>query len=163
QIGVDRTHRRSDVEGDPVFLRDHRLRIRPDLVRRVSVHGDPVRANQDEIDLAVTEEVARGAVRDDRVLDTGFQELPRGQPRSLEAGSGLVYVDEEASPVLLGDAHRSRRGSVVYRGQGSGVTVREDSRSVTNQLRSMLPNLSALLDIDRKSTRLNSSHDQISY
>src|SRR5206468_10284268 len=99
QIEVDRARRRRDVERDAVFLRDDRFRIGADLVRRVSVDGNPIGADQHEIDFPVPEEVARGAVRDDRVFNPRLQELPRGEAGPLQAGPGLGYVGEEAPPV----------------------------------------------------------------
>src|SRR2546425_10942750 len=87
--------------------------------------------------------MARGAIRNDRVLDPGLQELPCGQPRPLEAGPGFVPVDEEAAPLLLGHAHRGRRSPVIPGRQGAGVTVGQDSGSVADAPRPVLAFLSA--------------------
>src|SRR3989454_6372050 len=100
QIEVDRARRRRDVEWDAVFFRDDRFRIGADLVRRVSIDGNPIGADQDEIDFPVPEEVARGAVRDDRVLNPRLQELPRGKAGPFQAGPGPGYVRQQSPPAL---------------------------------------------------------------
>src|SRR3989442_13669415 len=100
QARIDRAGRSRHVERDPVFFRHDRLSVRPDLVRGVAVRGDPVGAYEDEVDFAAAEEKSRGAVRDDGVFDSGLQELPYGEPSSLEPRPRLIAVAEEPSPLL---------------------------------------------------------------
>ena len=81
------------------------------------------------------------------MFDSGLQELPCGQPSSLEPRARLVHVDEEPSALLLRDAHRRHRGPVVDRRERPGVTVRQDPRAVPDQLGPMLADLSTPLDV----------------
>src|SRR6185503_12839706 len=46
---IDRGERGRDVEGDPVLAREHRERVRPDLVRDFAVSRDAVGAHDDEV------------------------------------------------------------------------------------------------------------------
>src|SRR5437773_1807115 len=61
---------------------------------------------------------------------------------------GIFAPDARStSIVLIGHSHWSRRGPVVHRGEGTGVTVGEDSRAVSDQFRPVFSNPSALLDV----------------
>src|SRR5690606_12055308 len=90
---VDGRRRRGDVERDVVLARDERNRVRADLVRGVSVRRDAIRADDDEVDAAVTHEGRRHALGDDRRVDPVANELPGGEPRALEKRTGLVGKD----------------------------------------------------------------------
>lgn len=49
-VQINRRHRRRHEERHPVVLRSNRERVRPDLVRRISVCRDPIGADNDRID-----------------------------------------------------------------------------------------------------------------
>src|SRR2546421_8267471 len=66
------------------------------------------------------------------------------------AGGGkAVMLERLGARVVAGDARRDRMGRLVQTVRRAGVAIR--------------PAVADLLAADRKSTRLNSSHDQISY
>src|SRR5438552_1377848 len=66
-LEVDRRTRRGDVKRDAVFLREHSLLVRADLVGGVTVGGNAVGADEAEVYLAVAHVVAAGIVGDDFV------------------------------------------------------------------------------------------------
>ena len=123
-----------DEERDAVAGREDGQRVRPDLVRGVAVGGDPVRPDEDDVDLAAGHEVAGGDVRDERVRDAGLGQLPGGQPRALEVRPGLVDPDVDGAAGVVGRlddpegrpelAARERPGVAVGRirsGRSSGT------------------------------------------
>ena len=94
-----------DVERDAVARRQHGQRVGADLVGRVAVGRDPVRPDEDDVDLAAGHQVPGGHVGDQRVRDAGLGELPGRQPGALE--------DTAAS-------RRPRRGPAGRRGGRPG-------------------------------------------
>src|SRR5467141_4267610 len=92
QIEVNRAGRRRDIERNAIFFRDYCLAVGPDLVRGVSVGRDAVCSDEDEVHLAPSEEMARGSVRDDGVLDSFLQEFPGRESGPLQARPRLIGV-----------------------------------------------------------------------
>ena len=74
---VDGRGRRDDVERDVVVTCEHGERVRPDLVRRVAVRGDPVGAGDDQVDLAARHHRRRGASRRSRRAGSRPSRAPR--------------------------------------------------------------------------------------
>ena len=64
---VDRAGRGADVERDAVAGREHGQRVGADLVGRVPVGRHPVRADEDDVDLAAGHQVSGGHVGEQRV------------------------------------------------------------------------------------------------
>ena len=154
--GVRRQHIERVGNGDALHVRRHRARhvgrvhdagvrfpqldlghdglhVRADLVGRVPVRGDPVRPHEDEVPLAPAQKVSRRAVREDRMLDPFLDELPCGQARPLQPGSGLAHVDEELAAALVGHAQGCHGGPVGPRGESSFVAGGQDERAVLYQ------------------------------
>src|SRR5690606_16049426 len=107
---------------------------RADLVRGVSVRRDAIRADDDEVDAAVTHEGRRHALGDDRRVDPVANELPGGEPRALEKRTGLVGKDGDTLAGVDGAADDAERRAVTGRGQRARVAVREDPRAVGHDL-----------------------------
>ena len=63
-IEIDRRKRRRYVEGDTVSLRKHCDHVCSDLVRDITVRGDPITADYDGLHAALLHDVAAHAVRD---------------------------------------------------------------------------------------------------
>ena len=97
-VEVDRARRGRDVERDAVAGRQDGQRVRADLVGRVAVGGDPVRPDDDDVDLAAGHEVAGRDVGDQRVRHAGLGQLPGRQPGALQVRPGLVDPDMERRP-----------------------------------------------------------------
>ena len=103
--------------------------VRPDLVGRVAVGGDPVGADEDDVDLAAGHQVAGRDVRDERVRHAGLGELPGGEPGALEVRPGLVDPDVDRRARRGGPPGRPRAPSRTGRrraarccsGSGSGA------------------------------------------
>ena len=114
-------------------LREDRLRVRPNLVRRVPVRRDSVGPNEDEIDLSPLEKQARGRVDDDCVIDPGVPELPRGEPRALKVRPRLRGVHEELPPRFLRRREGGHHRPDVHRREGPRVAMREDPHPVLDE------------------------------
>src|SRR6266566_9865064 len=80
---VNCARRCRDVERDAVLPGNDRLSVRANLVCRVSVRSDAIRADQDEVDFSPAEEVTGRSIGDDRMVDSFLQEFPRREPRAL--------------------------------------------------------------------------------
>ena len=106
--------------------REDGQRIRPDLVGGVAVGRDPVRADEDDVDLAARHEVARSDVRDERVRDAGLGQLPRRQARALQIRPGLVDPDVDGSLGVVRDLDDAERRPELAAGERPGVAVGQD-------------------------------------
>ena len=123
---VDRRGRRDDVERDAVARRQHGQGVRPDLVGRVAVGRDPVRPDEDDVDLAARHQVAGGDVGDERVRDAGLGELPGRQPRSLEVRPRLVDPDVDRPLGMMRGLDDAERRPELAGGERPRVAVGED-------------------------------------
>ena len=129
RLEVDRARRRADVERDAVAGREHGQRVRPDLVGRVAVGRDPVRADEDDVHLAAGHQVTGRDVRDERVRHAGLGQLPGRQPGALQVRPGLVDPDVDGPLLVVGDLDDARAPSRTGRrraarccsGSGSGA------------------------------------------
>ena len=124
--GIDGRRRRGDVERDVVRTREHRQRVRADLVRDVAVRGDPVGAHHHRVDRAGGEQRTGGGVDDDAERDAEPVELPRGEPCALQHRPRLVDPDGHGPAALVRGADHAERGAVPDARQCAGVAVRED-------------------------------------
>ena len=104
---VDRRGGRDDVAGHAVRAREHRERVRADLVGGVAVVRDAVGAEHDGVDEPAREQLPGGDVGDQRVRDAVLGQLPGGQAGSLQQRARLVDPDVQARIALR--APRARR------------------------------------------------------
>ena len=118
--------RGADVERHAVAGSQRGQRVRPDLVRRVAVRGDPIRSDQDGVDRTRGEERAGRRVGDERVRHPCLLELPGGQPGALEIRPGLVDVDVDLPARLNGGLDDTQRRPELAAGQRTGVAVGQD-------------------------------------
>jgi O-antigen/teichoic acid export membrane protein len=77
---VERARRRGDVERNGVRLGQERDAVRADLVGRVAVGRDPVRAHDGDLDLAFLHDLRGHAVADQGHRHSSALEFPSGQP-----------------------------------------------------------------------------------
>jgi len=111
--------------------RDDREGICPDLVRRVAVGRDPVRADEDRVDLSGRDEVTGGDVGDERVGDAGLRQLPGRESGALKVGPGLVDLDMDGALRVVGGLDDAECGPELAAGEGPGVAVgQEADRSI---------------------------------
>ena len=137
---VDRADRRGDEERDAVARGEHGQRVRPDLVRGVAVGGDPVGADDDDVDLAARHQVAGGDIGDQRVRHLRLRQLPGRQPRALEIGPGLVDPDVDGPAGVVGRLDDAQRGPELAARERSGVAVGQDpERPVLRELERLQP------------------------
>ncbi len=113
--------------------RQHRERVRADLVRKIAVRRDPIGAHDDEIDLCLTHQRSRRGVRDQGTGDAGVSELPCGEPRSLQHRPRLVYEHVQAPPRLVSQIDRGERGADPAGRERPGVAVREHRGAVGDE------------------------------
>ena len=123
---VDRAGRRADVERDAVPRREDGQRVRADLVGGVAVGRDPVRPDEDDVDLAAGHQVPGGHVGEQRVRHAGLGQLPGRQPGALEVRPRLVDPDVERAAGVVGGLDDAERGPVLAAGERPGVAVGED-------------------------------------
>ena len=97
-VQVDRGRGRSNVEGHLMSIGEHCKGVRADLVGHVAVGRDPVGTHDHDVDIAAREQRAGHRVGDDGVGNPEPIELPRGEPRALEQGPGLVDPDLHCLP-----------------------------------------------------------------
>ena len=64
--------------------------VRPDLIRRVTVGRDAVRAHNHGLDLALLHEMSRHVIGDEGHWDAVFGEFPGCQARPLKERPGLI-------------------------------------------------------------------------
>ena len=108
--------------------REDRERIRPDLVRGVAVGGDPIGADEDDVDLAAAHQVPGGDIRDQRVGYAGLSKLPGREPRALEVGPRLVDPDGQLAPGVVGRLDDPERGPELAARERSRVAVGQDPK-----------------------------------
>jgi O-antigen/teichoic acid export membrane protein len=77
---VERARRRGDVERDAVGLCQERNAVGADLVGRVAVGRDPVRAHDGDLDLPFLHDLRGHAVADQGYRNSSALEFPGGQP-----------------------------------------------------------------------------------
>ena len=121
--------------------------VRPDLVRGVAVGGDPVGARHHEVDLAAGHERRRRPVRDHGMRDGELLELPRREAAALQERPRLVDPDVRDATRLVRGADCSERRSVATRREPARVAVREDARSLREQLHRVRAHRTAALDL----------------
>ena len=105
-----------------------------DLVGRVAVGGDPVGADDDQLDLALLHHLGGHVVADQGDGDAPPLQLPGGQPGPLEQRPGLVGEDVERLALLVGGEDHGQGRAVVGRGQAAGVAVGQDPLPRREQL-----------------------------
>src|SRR5262245_51408322 len=81
---IQRGERRGYVERNFVLARQHRDRIRSNLVRNVSVRRDAVRTYDYRVDKPLSHECAGHVVGDHAHINVVLPELPCGQARALQ-------------------------------------------------------------------------------
>mmetsp|Transcript_19122 Transcript_19122/g.67540 ORF Transcript_19122/g.67540 Transcript_19122/m.67540 type:complete len:337 (-) Transcript_19122:248-1258(-) len=153
---VDGAGRHDREEGDPVLARAHRQLVRTDLVGRVSVGSDAVRANEHDVHLALLHEQPSRVVGDEVDWHTVAHELPRGQARALQPRPRLVHphVHALAGVVALVD-HADRRADVDRR-QRARVAVVQDVRAARHKGRTVLRHALVHADVElREVVRLH--------
>ena len=109
--------------------------VRADLVCRVAVRRDPVRSNHDRVDFALRHDVCGGVVADQRDVDAGLHQLPRGKPRALQEWARFVGKNPNRLPLLLRHVDRRKRGAVLGGREAAGVAVRENREPVLQERR----------------------------
>ena len=139
--------RRDDDERQPVVRREDGETVRPDLVRRVAVGGDPVGARHHEVDLAAGHERRRRPVRDHGMRDGELLELPRREAAALQERPRLVDPDVRDATGLVRGADCSERRAVPTRREPARVAVREDARALREQLHRVRAHRAAALDL----------------
>jgi hypothetical protein len=144
---VDRRHGRRDVKRDVVLPREHGDRVGADLVRDISVRGDPIGAHDGEIDLAIAHERSGHAFGDDGGLDALAHELPGRQPCALQERARLVGEDRNPFSVLDRRAKHAKRGAIPRGGERAGVAVRQDTGAVRHDCRAVLAHGPAVRDV----------------
>ena len=113
-------------------VRQHGHRIGADLVRRVAVGRDPVRADDDR-STGPAPSAARRYVGHQPERDAVSQQLPGGQPRPLQERPRLVHQDLPDLPASPRRADHPQRRAVARRGQRAGVAVGQHPRPVRQE------------------------------
>src|SRR5690606_21160609 len=98
-----------------------------DLVHHVAVGRDAVCPDHHDLDEPAFHRVGGHAVGDQRDRDAVLEKLPRGEAGALKEGPGLAGVDADLLSLLACGSDHAERGAVAYRGQRTGVAVREDA------------------------------------
>ena len=116
-----------------MIARQDRQRIGSDLVRTIAVGRDPVRTNDDGIDLPGPQHRTGGIVGDEHHLDPGMLKLPCGEPRALKKRTGLIhkYPCDLALTCRSGD--HAYRGTDPCCGERTRVAVREKGHRTVEQ------------------------------
>ena len=102
-------------------------RVRADLVGGVAVRGDPVRADEDDVDLAAGHQVPGGHVGDERVRHAGLGQLPGRQPGALQVRPRLVDPDVDRPLRVVRRLDDAERRPELAAGQRPGVAVGQDA------------------------------------
>ncbi len=123
---VDRSVRRRDIERHAIGARRERLEIGADLVGGVAARGDPIGADDRQIDAPALHEMAAGVVGDDGVRHAVLAEFERGQRRALIARSRLVDEDVHRHAAIMRHVDRRRRRAPIDGRQPSGVAMGQD-------------------------------------
>ena len=76
---IDGRRRQRHIERHAIVVRGERLEISADLVADIAIGGDPVGADDDEIDHPVLHQMAAGVVGNDGMRHAVMAELPRRQ------------------------------------------------------------------------------------
>ena len=125
---VDGRERRGHVERNAVFAREDGHGVGADLVGGVAVGGDPIGADDHQIDPALPHEGSGHVVRDDRRLNAVPDELPRGQARALEKRARLVREHGDLLAGFDSAANDAQRRAVPGGRERARVAVRQDAR-----------------------------------
>ena len=125
----------------------HGQRVRADLVGRVAVRSDAVRAGDDAVDLAGGHQRCRRGIGDDGVRDPGRLELPGGQPRALKQRPGLVHPHVREQLPLPGRAQGADGAAVAPGREPARVAVRQRPRRRGEQLGRVSRHRTAALDL----------------
>jgi sugar lactone lactonase YvrE len=114
-----------DVKGDAVLFGQNSDRVSADLVGHVAVGGDAVCAHDHGLDAALTHEAGGHVVAEDGGRNAVGHQLPGGEARALQEGTGFVGENVNLLTALDGSADHSQSCPVAAGGQGSGVAVGE--------------------------------------
>ena len=120
---IDGRRRQRDIERHAIVVRGERLQIGADLVADVAVGGDPVGADDHEIDHAVLHQMAAGIVGNDRVRHAVMAELPGRQRGALIARAGLVDPDMDGDAAVMRQIDRRGGRAPIDRRQPAGVAM----------------------------------------
>ncbi len=126
---------------------EHRHAVGADLVGDVAVGGNPIGADHHEIDLPELHHRRGHVVGDHGGVDAVPDQLPRGEPRTLQERPRLVRQHRHLLATLRGGTNDAERGAVARRGQRAGVAVRQDARLLRHQLRAERAHRPAALDV----------------
>ena len=119
-----------DVKRDAVLLGQNSDRIGADLVGHVAVGGDAVCAHDHGLDAALTHEAGGHVVAEDGGGNAVGHQLPGGEARALQEGTGFVGEDVNLLAALDGSADHAQGCPVAAGGEGSGVAVGEHAAFV---------------------------------
>ena len=126
-------HGRGTVERDAVLFGQDGDVVGADLVGKVAVGGDAVRAYDDGLDAAGTHQAGGHVVADDGGGDAVGHQFPRGKARALQKRPRLVGVDVNALALFDRGADDAERGAVAASGQRAGVAVGEHAAFIRQQ------------------------------
>ena len=124
---VDRRRGRGDVERDPVMAREHRERVRPDLVRDVAVGRDAIGADDHEIDRRPRAISAAGRAVGDRAWRRCRAARAPTSSGARPAAAGAVSSTHTRGvlPGFERGADDAERGAVAHARERARVAVRE--------------------------------------
>jgi hypothetical protein len=109
----------------PCSLGEDGYVVGADFVGDVSVGGDAVCTDDDGLDAAGAHEAGGHVVADNGGGDAVGHELPGGEARALQEGTGFIGVDVNAFALLDCGTDDAERGAVAAGGEGAGVAVGE--------------------------------------
>ena len=119
----------ADVEGDAVVLGEDGDAGGADFVRRVSIGGDAVTADEDGVDPAVFHDGGCHVVADEGDVHACRTEFVCGKTCALQEGTRFVGVDFEVVAFLVSEVHDGGGGTVFGGGELACVAVGEESHT----------------------------------
>ncbi len=130
---IESAGRRGHVERDSVRLSQEGDAISADLVGRIAVGGDPIRSDDDDVNLSLLHHLGGHVVADENRVDAALVQFPSGESRSLKERPSFIGKDPKAPASLGGGEENGQGGAVVGRGQSAGVAVGQDAVPLADQ------------------------------
>ena len=122
---IERGRRTRDIERNAEMPRKNSDAGRADLVDDVAVARHAIGADQNQIDRAFGHHPRHHRVADERHVDAGLHQLPRGETAALQQRPRFARIHAKRDAGRVRQIHRRGSGAEFRYGQCAGIAMRQ--------------------------------------